>query len=399
MPLLGIVGKTNVGKSTFFSAATLVEVPIENRPFVTIDPNIGIGYVRTRCMHVKLGLPKCDPVDGFCIRGWRFIPVKLMDVAGLVPGASEGRGLGSQFLEKVSRSDALLIVVDASGSTDSEGNPVPPGTHDPSEDVEILLKEYTEWMTRQLLRDWKSFSMKVDTSGEPLDEALYRRMSGFKVKRRQIKLALDEIGGPPRLSQWNEELVRRFVEKVVEFKPKVIVANKADVPQAEKLIERLRSRYRYRVIPTSAAAELILRRASKEGLIEYVPGDSDFVELKELTSRQRRVLENIRKNVLDKGGSTGVVQSLNAAVFNELGMTVVYPVHDVNKYTDSEGRVLPEARLVEKGTTVKEFAGQIHSDFQKYFLYAIDGASSRKLSGDHRIEDEMVLKIVTSRRR
>ncbi|ALU11364.1 translation-associated GTPase [Ignicoccus islandicus DSM 13165] len=398
MPLLGVVGKTNVGKSTFFSAATMVEVPIENRPFVTIDPNIGIGYVRVPCVHVKLGLPQCNPIDGFCMKGWRFIPVKLMDVAGLVPGASEGRGLGSQFLEKVSRSDALLIVVDASGSTDEEGNPVPPGSHDPTEDVKILLEEYVNWMFSQILKDWKSFSMKVDTSGESIEDALYKRLSGFKVKRDQIKLALDELSPPSKLSKWSQADIKSFIDKVVEFKPKVIVANKADLPQAESLIERLKEQLPYKVIPTSAAAEMILRKAAKEGYIEYVPGDADFTEVKTLSPKQKKVLETIRKNVLEKWGSTGVVQSLNTVVFDEMDMTVVYPVHDVNRYTDTEGRVLPEARLVKKGITVREFAGLIHSDFQKHFLYAIDALSSRKLGGEHRIDREMVIKIVSAKK-
>jgi len=160
-PLLGVVGKTNVGKSAFFAAATMVDVPSENRPFVTIEPHVGVAYVRKKCVHPELGLPKCEPVDGICMKGWRLIPVKLIDVAGLVPGAAEGRGLGTQFLDAVRRADVLLIVVDASGSTDAEGNPVPPGTHDPREDVKILLDEFSGWMFKQIIKDCWLYQVKV----------------------------------------------------------------------------------------------------------------------------------------------------------------------------------------------------------------------------------------------
>ncbi len=397
IPLLGLVGKTNVGKSSFFSAATMVEVPMENRPFVTIDPNVGVAYVRKRCAHVDLGLPKCDPVDGFCMKGWRFIPVKLVDVAGLVPEASKGRGLGTKFLDEVRKADALLIVVDASGSTDAEGNPVPPGTHDPREDVEILLREMSEWMFNQVYKDWKSFVTKVSTLGIRADEALKERLSGFSVKHREITKAMEELGLPEQLHKWNVDDLKKFIRKVVELRPKVIVANKIDLPKAEEGYELLKEAYpQYPVIPTSAAAELILRKAAKAGLIEYVPGDSDFEIKAPLNEKQKKVLDAVRKNVLEKWGSTGVVQALNSAVFDQLGMVVVYPVHDAHKFTDSEGRVLPEAKLVPKGTTLKEFASMIHSDLAKGFLYAIDARTGRRLGADSEVEDGMVIKIVSS---
>jgi len=400
MPLLGVVGKTNVGKSTFFSAATLVEVETENRPFVTIDPNVGVTHVRKRCAHVELGLPKCDPVDGFCLKGWRFIPVKLVDVAGLVPGAAEGRGLGTKFLDEVRKADALLIVVDASGSTDAEGNPVPPGTHNPAEDVQILLNEFSGWVFSQMKKDWKSFVTKVSTMGIRAAEAMKERLSGFSVKEREIIKAINELSLDENLAKWSEEDLKNFVRKVIELRPKVIVANKSDSDFAERGIEMLREAYpRTPVIPTSAAAELILRKAAKAGAIEYVPGDSSFqiIDEKKLTEKQKKVLKMIEKKVLERWGNTGVVQSLNEAVFGQLEMVVVYPVHDANKFTDSEGRVLPEARLVPKGTKVKEFAAQIHSDLAKGFLYAIDARTGRRLGADAEVEDGMVIKVVSAK--
>ncbi len=394
---MGLVGKTNVGKSSFFSAATMVEVPMENRPFVTIDPNVGVTYVRKKCAHVDLGLPKCDPIDGFCMKGWRFIPIKLVDIAGLVPEASKGRGLGTKFLDEVRKADALLVVVDASGSTDSEGNPVPPGTHDPREDVEILLREMSEWMFNQVYKDWKSFVTKVSTLGIRADEALKERLSGFSVNHREIVKAIEELGLPDQLHKWSANDLKKFIRKVVELRPKVIVANKIDMPKAEEGYRLLKEAYpQYPVVPASAAAELILRKAAKAGLIEYTPGDSNFEIKSNLSEKQRRVLEMIRKNVLEKWGSTGVVQALNKAVFDQLGMVVAYPVHDTHKFTDSEGRILPEAKLVPKGTTLKEFAAMIHSDLAKGFLYAIDARTGRRLGADAEVEDGMVIKIVST---
>src|SRR5271157_5635220 len=134
--LVGVVGKPNVGKSTFFAAATLKDVPIADYPFTTIQANVGVAYLRTKCVCKEMGVTD-KPRNSICVDGTRLIPVKLVDVAGLVEGASEGRGLGNQFLDEVRQADALIQVVDASGSTDSEGRKVPPGSNDPLKDIEM----------------------------------------------------------------------------------------------------------------------------------------------------------------------------------------------------------------------------------------------------------------------
>ncbi len=400
--LVGVVGKTNVGKSTFFAAATEVPVKIENRPFVTIDPNVGVAYVRKRCAHVELGLPRCDPVNSMCVEGWRFIPVKMMDVAGLVPGAHAGRGLGNRFLDSLRRADVLLLVVDASGSTDAEGVPVGPGAYDPVEEAKAMIREIDEWMFQNIKRDWERFARRVDTGGTiDLVGALAQRLSGFEIRRSHVAEALEATGlAEKRLSTWSDEDLKTFVSEVRKrAKPIVIVANKVDLPGAEENVKRLERELReYKVIPASALAELFLRRAAKSGAIKYLPGDPDFTEAdtSKLDSKARRILEKIREEIMRKWGGTGVQQALNTAVFDALGMIVVYPVEDINRYSDRNGRVLPDALLMARGSTARDLAYRIHSDLGKTFLYAIDARTRQRLGESYVLRDGDVIRIVAA---
>ncbi len=398
--LLGIVGKTNVGKSTFFSAATEIEVPIENRPFVTINPNVGVAYVKKRCPHVELGLPKCDASNSICILGWRFIPVKIVDVAGLVPGAHEGRGLGNKFLDHVRRADALLLVVDASGSTDEEGRPVKPGFYDPVNEVRQMVFEIEEWMFSIIARDWDRLARFVDTSGA-LDIAgvLAQRLSGLSILRSHVIKALEVTGlESKKLTSWTRDDLRLFIGSLRRIaKPIVIVANKADVPVAEDNIRRLREEFRdVPIVPTSSLAELILRKASAKGFIEYIPGDRDFKITGNPPSDLAKALDRIREFVLRKWGSTGVQDALNEAVFNVLDNIVVYPVEDHVKLTDKQGRVLPDALVVPRGSTARDVAYRIHSELGDTFLYAINARTKQRVGESYKVNDGDVIKIVAA---
>jgi ribosome-binding ATPase YchF (GTP1/OBG family) len=401
--LVGIVGKTNVGKSTFFAAATELSVQIENRPFTTIEPNVGVGYVRKRCVHVKLGLPRCDASNSVCISGDRMIPVRMMDVAGLVPGAHRGRGLGNKFLDDLRKADVLLLVVDASGSTDPDGTPVAPGTYDPVEEVRQMLREVDEWMYSIIAKDWERFAKRVDTGGVvDVPGALAERMSGLGVRKRHVVEALEasDLSNKP-LSTWTPEELKRFTVALRKAsKPVVIVANKIDLPGAEEGYRRLiREIKEYPVVPASAAAELALRRAARAGLISYKPGDPDFEVLDDsrLDRRALKLLEAIRERVLRKWGSTGVQQAVNKAVLEVLGMIAVYPVDDPNKYTDKQGRILPDVLLVPKGTTARELAYMIHTDLGETFLYAINALTKQRVGESYVLRDDDVIKIVAAK--
>ncbi|MFP3064646.1 MAG: redox-regulated ATPase YchF [Sulfolobus sp.] len=396
MITIGLIGKTNVGKSTFFSASTLIDVEIANRPFVTIEPNVGIAYVKTKCVHTEFGV-KCNPRNSVCIGDYRFIPVKLVDVAGLIPGAHEGRGLGNKFLDDLRKADVLIHVVDASGSTNEEGIPVPPGTRNPEEDIKFIIDEIDDWFYSIISKDWAKFARNTDLSNKDPVEELLAKLSGLSINKTQIIETLRETKlENVKLMQWSEEDLRNFSKKLREIsKPIVIAANKIDILESRKFIDNLKKKYKW-VIPTSAEAELALRKASKAGLIEYIPGESDFKITRELSGKQKQALEYIKKNVLEVYGSTGVQQAINTAVFEALGMIVVYPVEDEKKLTDHNGNVLPDAILIKRGSTPRDLASLIHTELAKGFLYAINVKKKIRVGEDYQLQNNDVIKIVST---
>ncbi len=379
----------------------MVPVPIENRPFVTLEPHTGVGYVRKRCVHTELGLPKCDARNSMCVRGERFIPVILVDVPGLVKDAHKGRGLGNRFLDAVRQAEVIIHVVDASGSTDEDGRYVKPGYRDPVEDVVAIEREYEEWMFGIISRDWPRFARALDHM-EPgqLIDALTQRLSGLSIRREHvaqaIRLAKLESAKP---SSWREEELREFIHWLrVVAKPMVIAANKIDVPEARDLFKKMVKELSDRIIvPVTALGEFILRKAAEKGYIEYLPGDPEFriKDSSALTSQQKRALELVA-SVMKEFGGTGVQRAINEAVLRALNMIVVYPVEDSNKFTDSKGQVLPDAYLVPKGTKAIDLAYMIHTDLGKGFLYAIDAKTKRRLSKDYVLQDGDVIKIASA---
>ena len=398
--IVGIIGKTNVGKSTLFAALTLAPAQIANHPFTTIKPNIGVGYVRKQCVHVELGLKGCNPRTGMCINGNRFIPVKIMDVAGLIPGASEGRGLGNKFMDDLRQADVLIQVVDASGSTAPDGTPASPGTYDPVEEAKLIQEEVDKWFINVILRIWENkISRYIYTIRDPIDY-LSQTLSGLSISKQHIVETVNKLGLPTKLMKWSKDDVIKFARTLRHLsKPIIIAANKMDLPHAEENIRRLKEEFgEHMVVPISALAELILRKASAAGLIRYLPGDKDFevIAPEKLSAQQKKALELVRKKVLEKYGSTGVQELLNKAIFDVLKLIVVYPVEDHKKYTDHSGRILPDAYLVPKGTTAIELAYMIHTDLGKTFLYAINAKTGERLGEDYVLKDNDVIKIVAA---
>ena len=402
MVKIGLIGKTNTGKTTFFNAATLGTAEISTYPFTTKQPNYGVGYVSTPCVCKEFGV-KDNPRNSKCINGWRHIPIELIDLPGLIKGAWAGKGLGNQFLSIASQSDALLHVVDASGSVDEEGRLTEPGTGDPLADYYDIEEELVMWFMKLIDRSTDRITRSLK-KGKELPEAMEEVLMGVKVNREHIRQALIQSNLEKKdFENWTPMDDRRFATALREIsKPTLIVANKMDLDTAPDNFKKLRDQLTDKIlVPCSAEAELILRRAEQKKLIRYVPGEEEFeiIDESKLTERQRWALDFIRRRVLDEYMRTGVQFALNVAVFKLLKMNAVYPVYDIQKLSDRHGNVLPDVYLMPDGADVRELAQVIHSELAKGLLYAIDARTGLRLPANYKLKDRDVLSVVSATRR
>jgi ribosome-binding ATPase YchF (GTP1/OBG family) len=387
MITLALAGKPNCGKSTFFKAATMANVEIANYPFTTINPNFGVAYVRTKCPCRELHL-----TCGHCVDGNRFVAVNLIDVAGLVPDAHKGKGLGNQFLDNLRQADAILHIIDASGGTDSEGNSVGIGNHDPEEDVRFLIFEMTMWVHGILEKHWTRISRMSQGKGTAIQQGIADVFTGLGITMEDIRdvelmLKLDLVHATI------EELIPLCAEIVKISKPMLVVGNKVD-EAPDQLRSKLAAQH---VAFASAASELALRNAAGAHLIQYLPGDTVFSVTGEtsLTAAQKGGLAKIAE-VMKQFKGTGVQQAVNRAVFELLDMIVVYPVEDENHFCNKKGEVLPDAFLMKKGSTPHDLAFQVHTDIGKGFLYAVDARTKMRIKENHLLKDGDIIKIVSA---
>jgi len=388
---LALAGKPNAGKSTFYQAATMATVDVANYPFTTIDANRGIAGVRTRCPCLDLA-ERCD--NDRCQDGTRYVPVELYDVAGLVPGASEGRGLGNQFLDELTDADAIVNVVDAAGATDAEGEPVEAGAFDPLEEVDFVESELDAWLAGIVADNWETIERRSRAPDFDLEDAITDVMSGLGASEPDVTACLREIEYSGDPMQWDEADRAALASALRErTKPILLVANKADAAP-EGNVERLRGAEKP-VVPATADGELALRRASEAGVVTYDPGDPDFEITGEVSDEQRAGLERIRE-VMAKYGGTGVQAALDRTVFDLLDHVVAFPVENETRWTDKRGRVLPDAHLLPEGATPKDLAFAVHSDIGEGYLHAVNARTDRRIAEDYEIEDGDVIKIVSA---
>jgi ribosome-binding ATPase YchF (GTP1/OBG family) len=387
MLTLALAGKPNCGKSTFFKAATMANAEIANYPFTTINPNFGVAYVRTKCACTGLKI-KCT----HCVDGNRFVPVNLIDVAGLVPDAHKGKGLGNQFLDHLRQADAILHIIDASGGTDSEGNPVGVGNHDPAVDVKFLGFEMTMWVYGILAKHWSQISRGSQGKGAAIQQGIAETFTGLgittdDIRDVELKLKLDLVHANV------EDLIPLCAEVVKISKPMLVIGNKFDEAPAAlraKLAEQ-------QVAFASAASELALRNAAAANVVKYLPGDEQFGIVNEagLSPAQKAGLAKIAA-VMKECKGTGVQQAINRAVFELLDMIVVYPVEDENHFCNKQGDVLPDAFLMKKGSTPHDLAYQVHTEIGKGFLYAIDARTKMRIKETHELKNGDIIKIVSA---
>ncbi|MFW6286122.1 MAG: YchF-related putative GTPase [Nanoarchaeota archaeon] len=397
--IIGIVGKPNVGKSAFFRALTLASAPSGNFPFTTIDANSAIGYVKIKDPAVDFG-KHSNPKDGYVIEDYRFVPIEVIDVAGLVPGAHEGKGLGNKFLDDLRQADALIHVIDLSGSTNDKGESVEFNSYNPANDIAFLEEELDHWYYNIIKRNWINIEKKVKMQSMKIEEVFSNVLSGLKISQRQIGIVMSD------LSIDNNDLSNHlfdFAKKLRELtKPIIIAGNKSDVLLEDELylkkLDKLKNEFpNYKIIPVMAEYEWNLKQAAKSNVLAYLPGDDSFkiLDVDKLSESQRQGLCKI-KDTIDKVGSTGVQDVLNYAVFDLLKMKPIFP-GGVSKLEDSKGNVLPDCFLMNKNATALDFAYKLHTDFGKNFIKAIDVKTKMMVGKDHVLKFGDIIEIISGK--
>ena len=397
--LIGIIGKPSCGKSTFFKAQTLAEVGIANYPFTTIKPNHGTGFVRVECADKEFNT-KCNPRFGFCVDSKRYVPVELLDVAGLVPGAHEGKGMGNQFLDDLNQADVLIHIIDVSGSINDKGEPVPALSYDPVNDVKFLEHELDMWYLRLIEKGWDKFARTIKQEKGDLKKAVAKQLSSFRVTEALVEKVMAKLKLSEDILQWDKEILMKIaIELRKETKPMMIAANKIDVKGASDNFERLKNQFpEYKIVPCSAEAELALREAAKHNLIKYLPGEPNFEIIDEtrMNDKQKNALNFIKESVLEKFGSTGVQQVLDIAVFDLLKYKAIFP-GGLNKLSDQFGNIMPDCFLMPQETTALDFAFKLHTDIGKNFIKAIDVRSKKPVGKEYVLRHRDLIEIVTSK--
>ena len=388
MVTLALAGKPNCGKSTFYKAATMAHAEVGNYPFTTIDANRGVAYVRTTCPCIAMKIQGCTA----CHDGIRYIPIDLIDVAGLVPDAHTGKGLGNQFLDNIRLADAVIDIIDASGSTDIEGNPIDPGTSDPLEEITMLKTELVMWVYGIIEKHWPKLQRQAQQKSFSMTLGVADILAGLSIRQEQITDVERECNISLKLAT-PEELLRFTEVLIAHTKPIIIAGNKVDTASQE-LREKLISE---NIMLTSGEAEFALRSATAAGLIAYHPGDTLFSipEPDALSAPQKAALVKIEQLMQEISG-TGVQQVLNHVIYDVLHYIVLYPVEDENKFCDGQGRVLPDAFLMKQGTTPKELAYRVHTDIGNGFLYAVDAKTNMRIKEQTELKDGDIIKIVST---
>jgi ribosome-binding ATPase len=400
MPIrIGLIGKTNTGKTTFFNSATLSSEEISNYPFTTKKPVTASANAITICVHPEFNVFD-NPNNSKCVEGWRYIPIDLIDLPGLIKDAWKGKGLGNQFLSIAAQSDALLHVVDASGGIDSTGKITEVGAGDPISDFADIEEELIMWYHKIFEGNREKLSKTIH-SGTDFIDAVTELYRGIGVTKSHVKESLRVTGLEDKnLDDYNIEDSKKFVSHLRRIsKPTLIVANKIDVPGADKNFARLRERYIDTIIvPASADSELSLRRAEHKGLIKYSPGSEQFdiLNADELNEKQKHALDFIKKDIMGEYMRTGVQFAINIAVFKLLKMNSIYPVADEVKLSDKKGRVLPDLILMKDGSTVQDLAKEIHTDLSKGLLYAKDLRYNLRLPVTYQLRDRDVVCLVSA---
>lgn len=392
--IIGLVGKPSTGKSSFFKASTLADISIESYPFTTIEPNEGVGYVKIDCIDKEFNT-NCTPKKGFCIKNKRFIPIKLLDVAGLVPGSHEGKGMGNKFLDDLNQANALIHIIDISGTTNEKGEQTE--NYNPENDIQFLENELDMWYLRILKKGWEKFARATQQEHQQLYKAINKQMSGLRVTEEIAKQTIKNINLPENILEWKEEQIKQLATELrKQTKPIIIAANKIDLKKGEENYKKIKEKYKdYTIIPCSAESEIALRQAAKENLIDYIPGEDNFtVKNKEkLNKKQEQALEFIKENILKKYKTTGIQDVLDHITFKILKYIAVFPA-GVNNLKDSDGNTLPDCFLIPENSTALDFAYTLHQDLGDGFIRAINVKTKQTIGKDYKLKHRDAIEII-----
>ncbi|KAJ3116623.1 hypothetical protein HDU96_009178 [Phlyctochytrium bullatum] len=366
---------------------------------------------------------------GRCENGTRHVPIKMLDVAGLVPGASKGevclclrvgqamgrgtvsfltfhasKGLGNQFLDDLRTADMLIHIVDVSGTTDAAGK-VTQG-YDPINDIDWLRSEIHSWIYGNLMKRWGSIVRKHVAVKVNIAETLQTQLSGYGANLAVVQRTVDRSGIKEPLEKWDDGTVSTFVDAFLDERfPTVIALNKIDLPDADNNIDRICRKYdSSKIVLTSAASENFLRKLQKQGFVKYYEGTDRFDlkedqapddpnPLKPLPPGILPKLEKLQDLVLFRYGTTGIQATLKLCV-STLGLIPTYPVRNINNFGDGPGGkagVFRDCMLVRKGSKVRDVMEWVLGDNAKFCQYAETVGSIRLGEEDLITEDNCIL--------
>jgi len=345
----------------------------------------------------------CEPRTGSCVGHRRLVPCFLVDIAGLVPGASEGKGRGNAFLADLANCDALIQVVDAAGTTDLEGNPQ--GANQTKEvaqqrirdEIQFLGVELDAWISGLLNDGWTRGVRRVQAEGEKgLISYIHEQLTGLGATPLSISIAFESfkkqhesLGSP---WDWDATVITALAVEVRRMLfPIHIAANKFDIAP-EGVLQGIE--VNGCLVACMADVELALRRAGSADLIEYIPGEPSFEysNPESLSPAQTRALDHMLERLSTNKG-TGVAPLIDTVLFDELDHIVVYPVQDESHWTDGDGKILPDAFVVPSAIQAKQLAYKVHSDLGDGFIRGVDGRTRRVVGSEHEMNDGDVLKI------
>lgn len=390
--VIGLVGKPSSGKSTTLNALTDANAKVGAFPFTTIDPNKATGYLEVECACKRFGKQLlCKPNYGYCRDGTRGVPVMLLDVAGLVPNAHLGRGLGNKFLSDLTEADCLIHIVDVSGTTDAEGKET--RGYDPLKDIEWLQDEIFQWILGNLTEKWGSVVRRHIATKSSTLETLRAQLGGYYANKQLIAKALDAIPNLAPLQDWDQPTIEKVVRLFMNTKfPTVLALNKMDHADSDKNVSKIMLTHPdLKCVLTSSLTEVFLRKLAAQNFIKYELG-TEFVDtaedlpdegLRPLDEKLLNRIENIRDLVLYRFGSTGVVQLLQSAA-QLLDLVPVYPVRNIHTFGGSSGpNVFRDCVLVKRGTPVISVARKIMGDVT---IAAIEGVGGMRVGEEDTVD-------------